>query len=115
MNFNRAETAACRQLVKLALDEDLDGVGDLTSKTLLSVAVRGCAVFVARTAGVLAGFEAIPLHLTELEPRLAFHQLLEGGMELAAGDRIATIEGPMVSVLVTERTGLNFLQRLSGI
>ena len=37
------------------------------------------------------------------------------GSELVAGDRVATVSGPLRSILTAERTALNFLGHLSGV
>jgi nicotinate-nucleotide pyrophosphorylase (carboxylating) len=53
--------------------------------------------------------------LRAVDAGLKFEPLLTDGSILQQGDRIATVTGSMRSILVCERTALNFLQRLSGI
>ena len=50
MTFTVAETEACRRLVALALQEDLNGTGDVTSQAAIPAARTGRAVFVARAS-----------------------------------------------------------------
>jgi nicotinate-nucleotide pyrophosphorylase (carboxylating) len=113
--FTPDETAVCNRLIGWALGEDLGTAGDLTSQALLPPDLRGRAVFVARSAGVLAGLPAASLVLAAVDPQLTLEPLKQDGDRLGANDRIAIAEGPMRSLLTAERTALNFLQHLSGI
>jgi nicotinate-nucleotide pyrophosphorylase (carboxylating) len=116
--FSPAETAACSRLVDLALAEDLGAhfpLKDVTSSALLHPYGRRQAVFAARQAGVLAGLPAVALVLAALDPDLALESNLEDGAVLEAGTRIAVVRGYVQSVLMAERTALNFLQHLSGV
>jgi nicotinate-nucleotide pyrophosphorylase (carboxylating) len=114
-HFTPAEVEACRQLVELALAEDLDDAGDRTSQAVIPPHLPGRAEFVARAPGVLAGLPAAEMVLSEVDPHLHWQPLLEDGSSLKPGDRIARITGHMASILAGERTALNFLQRLSGV
>lgn len=113
--FNAAETAACRRLIDLALEEDLGPIGDLTSQAIIPLGKNGRAVFVARAGGVLAGVEAAGLVMKAVYSGVIFEPFLADGAALTRGARIAGVEGPMVTILAGERTALNFLQRLSGV
>ncbi|HMO37232.1 MAG TPA: nicotinate-nucleotide diphosphorylase (carboxylating), partial [Gemmatales bacterium] len=48
-------------LIQLALHEDLQEAGDITSKTIIPSNYRGQANLVARSAGVLAGVQLIQM------------------------------------------------------
>jgi nicotinate-nucleotide pyrophosphorylase (carboxylating) len=113
--FTFAEAAACRRLVEWALAEDLGKDGDLTSQAVIPTNLKGAAILVARSPGVLAGLPAVEIVLTGVDGHLRLQRHHEDGDRLAAGDNIATIVGPMRSLLEAERTALNFLQRLSGV
>jgi nicotinate-nucleotide pyrophosphorylase (carboxylating) len=113
--FTASEAAACRRLVEWALEEDLGTDGDLTSLAVLPADLQGRAVFVPRTAGVLAGLPAVEMVLAAVDARLQWQPYLHDGDALAPGGRIAAVSGPMRSLLSAERTSLNFLQRLSGV
>lgn len=113
--FNLAERGAFAALLELAIREDLGKIGDATSIAVVPCSVRGKAVFVARTAGILAGLPACRATLERIDPTINIQTLHEDGTRLEPGWWIATIEGPMRSILTAERTALNFLQRLSGI
>jgi nicotinate-nucleotide pyrophosphorylase (carboxylating) len=115
MSFSSAEAAACLRLVQLALDEDLGSAGDLTSQAVIPADLQGSAVFVARAPGVVAGMPAAALVAGAVDARLLFQAQVEDGSEVTSGTSLATIAGPMRAILATERTALNFLQRLSGV
>src|SRR5262249_47271720 len=68
-----------------------------------------------RSAGVLAGIEAAERVLKRVDPKVEFGALRQDGHGLLKGETFALVEGPIRSILVAERTALNFLQRLSGI
>ncbi len=109
-----AETlrAAGREAARRALDEDLAGLGDLTGRAFPA---PGRARVEARAGGVLSGSipftEAAALIDTGLELLFA----VGDGERFAAGDVIVTLAGRLASILALERTGLNFLARLSGV
>jgi nicotinate-nucleotide pyrophosphorylase (carboxylating) len=116
-SFSPAETTACCRLIELALAEDLGPrfPKDVTSWALVPLTSRGEAVVVARRPGVLAGLPAVALVLAAVDPDLELEARLEDGAALEAGARIASVRGPTQSLLMAERTALNFLQRLSGV
>src|SRR5437868_14239041 len=99
----------------MALEEDLDRAGDLTSLAVIPVDLRGQAVFVARVPGVLAGVPVAAQVLSAVAPRLEFEPLEGDGTRVSPGQGLARIAGPMRALLAAERTALNFLQHLSGI
>lgn len=113
--FSPEETAACRRLVQMALEEDLDNAGDLTSQAIIPATRTVTAAFVTRARGVLAGLPAVALVVEEVDPKLTLRPLKEDGAFVEPGDQVATVAGSIRSLLTVERTALNFLQRLSGI
>ena len=114
-SFTPTEAAACRALVALALAEDLGPSGDRTSDALIPASQQGRAAFVARAPGVLAGLPAVELVLAAVDPALTLNTHVHDSTALDRGTRIATVAGPLRSILIAERTALNFLQRLSGV
>jgi len=113
--FTQPEILACRRLLDLALEEDLDGTGDLTSQAVIAEDMQGKGVFVARSSGVIAGLPAAALAAAAVSPRLAFKPLMDDGSVVHPGDRLAVVSGSLRALLAAERIALNFLQRLSGI
>jgi nicotinate-nucleotide pyrophosphorylase (carboxylating) len=111
MASGAAQTAA-RHAARQALTEDLVGLGDVTGRAFTG---NGRASVVAREAGVLSGSlpftEAARLVDGDLDVRFA----VTDGAPFAIGDTVATVAGALASILALERTGLNFLARLSGV
>jgi nicotinate-nucleotide pyrophosphorylase (carboxylating) len=70
---------------------------------------------VARRAGVLAGLPVASLVVNEIDPAAVFAARARDGDALAAGSVIAEISGRVPSLLMAERTCLNFLTHLSGV
>ena len=102
-------------LVDLALSEDLGTVGDRTTLALIPESQTGTATFVARTPGVIAGLSIAGLVIREVDAKLKTVINIADGSTLARGTIIGTVSGPLRSILIAERTALNFLQRLSGV
>jgi nicotinate-nucleotide pyrophosphorylase (carboxylating) len=123
MAFSAEETAACKRLVELALEEDLGSSaagwsGDLTTRVVITPDrdVEAQAVLVARAAGVLAGLPAAELAFATVNtPLIRFEPLLEDGARISPGDRLGVVRGVWSFILTAERTALNFLQHLSGV
>jgi nicotinate-nucleotide pyrophosphorylase (carboxylating) len=113
--FTSAELDACKKLVALALAEDLGATGDCTSNAVIPAEMRASAAFVARSPGVLAGLPTVKLVCAAVDSELHVEEHLADGTPLMKGSNIATVSGPLRSLLAAERTALNFLQRLSGI
>ena len=105
----------CRQLIRLAVREDLDRVYDWTTVALVDEAARGQATVVARAAGVVAGLPAAQLVLQEYDPRLSWSPHVADGQSVTVGQPLATIAGSARSLLAAERPLLNLLGHLCGI
>ncbi|HLA84922.1 MAG TPA: carboxylating nicotinate-nucleotide diphosphorylase [Thermoguttaceae bacterium] len=104
-----------RALLRLAADEDLGGMGDLTTRALVGDHVMAAAAVVARKPGILAGAPAALVTLEFFDLRLQWTAEVEDGQAVAAGQVVARIEGPAAGLLTAERPLLNVLGRLSGI
>jgi nicotinate-nucleotide pyrophosphorylase (carboxylating) len=114
-SFSPDVRIAAIRLVELALAEDLGTSGDRTSEALIPANKPGRAVFVARSPGIVAGLPAAELVIAAVDPKLSLDVHFPDGTPVERGNRIATVSGPLRSILVAERTALNFVQRLSGI
>lgn len=99
--------------VRTALDEDV-GPGDVTTEATIPEHAGGRAVIRAKAAGVLAGVDAARATFALVDDAVTYRGLADGA-SLDPGTIVAELEGPARSLLVGERTALNFLQRLSGI
>src|SRR5690606_18838595 len=75
----------------------------------------GEAAFVARVRGVVAGLPAAAAVCAAVDEQLTFSPVVADGTIVEKGTILATVSGPLRSILAAERTALNFLQRLSGV
>ena len=108
------EYIGLNELIGRALQEDI-GHGDLTTASLIPYEMQASGVFVAKSAGVLAGINVSRAVFRYLEPGSTFEPFKTDGDTLVAGDVIARVTGKAATLLTGERVALNFLQRLSGI
>lgn len=115
MTLASAETENARRLIESALAEDLGGLGDVTSLATIPNDAMGSAAFVARAKGVVAGLPIAQMVCRAVDERLKFVARVADGSAIEPGATLATVAGPMRSILTAERTALNFLQRLSGV
>ncbi len=113
---------AAGTLIRLALDEDLQDRGDLTSLATVPPDHRAEVNVVAREAGVLCGvfvihrvYEALCERSNVNADSIAVTMHLPDGAELAQGAHVASVAGPTQLLLTGERVVLNFLIHLSGI
>jgi len=102
------------EAVTRAIAEDLTPLGDLTSG-LLPPELQASAAFVVRTPGVLAGRACAVETFRQIDESVDLAWSAVDGDHVDAGQTIATVEGPLPSILTAERTALNFLGHLSGI
>ncbi len=105
----------CRQIVRLAIREDLGRKFDWTTVALVPSGVAGEAAIVARSSGVVCGMRAVSLALTEMDAALQLAAEVDDGARISAGQTLGVLSGPARSLLTAERILLNLLQRLSGI
>lgn len=102
-------------IVKLALTEDLGVAGDVTTDALIDPELDGHWAVRAREAGVIAGLDAATLAGWLIDPDIQYSVNIPDGGVVRAGDTVLEIEGAARSVLMAERTILNFIGRLSGV
>ncbi len=114
-SFNPAEATAAAALIELALAEDLNSVGDITSEAMLPAEMTGEVNIVSREAGVLSGLPIGEIVLRQVDSDCAWQPLAQDGEHLEAGSVVASLSGTVRSLLTAERTILNFLTHLSGI
>ena len=104
--------AAARAAARRALAEDLAGFGDLAGRAF---SAPGRARVEARADGVLSGVAPFREAARLVDPDLQVSFALDAGARFRAGATVATLAGRQSSILALERTGLNFLARLSGV
>ena len=102
------------EAVSRAIAEDVLPLGDLTA-SLIAADRRATVDMVSRTDGVLAGQACAVESFAQIDPDVSVTWLVRDGSRVAPGTVVATVEGPLRSILTAERTALNFLGHLSGI
>jgi nicotinate-nucleotide pyrophosphorylase (carboxylating) len=108
----QALRAAAHAAARRALAEDLAGLGDLTGRVFDR---PGTARVEARAAGVLSGLAPFLEAAHLVDPGLEVAARLRAGEPFTAGLTLVTLAGRLSGILALERTGLNFLARLSGV
>ena len=113
---------AMRALVRLAVEEEVgpEGVaGDKTVTLAIPRELEGKGVIVPRRPGVVAGAFLIPVILEEYVPQggrpVRCDIEAADGSAVQPDQAIATLNGPLATILTAERVVLNFLGRLSGV
>ena len=102
-------------IVRLALAEDLGRAGDLTTDATIAPDTRLKVVIAARKPGTIAGLDAATHALGLIDPDVRMVVEKPDGSVLQPGDVVARLEGSARSILIAERTMLNFLGRLSAV
>ena len=102
------------KLIDLAIMEDYSS-GDATTQALIPPDLPGEATLVSDEAGILAGLDISLKVFTKIDGNISITNTIADGSRLDKGSQIATISGPLGSILTAERTSLNFLRKLSGV
>lgn len=100
--------------VLAALEEDI-GFGDITTDNLATEDDVLTAKLNTRTDGVLCGVKVFERVFKLLSNNVDIKFYFKDGDIIKKGDTIAILSGPASAILKGERTGLNYVQRMSGI
>ena len=101
-------------LLTLAFAEDV-GDGDHTTLSTIPAEARGKQRLIIKEPGILAGVEMARKVFEKFDPELKMTVFLTDGTAVKPGDVAFEVEGSVRSLLQTERTMLNIMQRMSGI
>jgi nicotinate-nucleotide pyrophosphorylase (carboxylating) len=104
--------AQVERLLELALEEDLS-LGDATSEATLDPQAQAEGVFLVKEDLVLAGTAIAARVFERLGASCQFERA--DGARASRGEVVGTARGTAPALLASERTALNFLQRLSGV
>lgn len=102
------------EVVRLALKEDAPE-GDITTLLTIGIETTAVASLVAREPGTFSGEAVFEAAFRLTDPAVTVEFSIHDGDRFEAGSLIATVSGPARAILTSERIGLNFTQRMSGI
>ena len=103
-----------RSTCKLALNEDLYPLGDITTN-LLNNNLISKVKLISNEKGIIGGLEFAKQTFNLLDQNIKFHIKKKEGSKVNKGSIIAVIEGKIKNILIGERVALNFLSHISGI
>ena len=98
----------------LALEEDRY-TGDITTLATIEPHQEGGAEIRAKEDGIVGGIDVGVEVFAMCDPELMIVPHRKDGESVHSGDLICEVKGKLSSLLVGERTVLNFMQRMSGI
>jgi nicotinate-nucleotide pyrophosphorylase (carboxylating) len=101
-----------REQVRLALDEDV-GSGDRTA-ALIPEDARSSVQVVCREQAVICGSQWFEESFRQLDPGIELHWAIAEGDRVSPETVVCELHGNTRALLTAERTGLNYLQTLSG-
>lgn len=101
-------------LIALAFAEDV-GDGDHTTLSTIPADEMGRQQLIVKEEGILAGVEMARRVFNYFDPELKMTVFINDGARVKPGDIAFVVEGRVRSLLQTERTMLNIMQRMSGI
>ena len=102
------------KLIDDALAEDLHA-GDLTTESTVEPTLRASAEAAARKSLVVCGGQVFAAVFRRVDPTVEVETLVADGEHVETGAILWKVHGPARSLLMAERTALNFVQRMSGI
>jgi nicotinate-nucleotide pyrophosphorylase (carboxylating) len=101
-------------LLTLAFAEDV-GDGDHTTLSTIPADEMGRQQLIVKEEGILAGVEIARKVFDKFDKSLKMEVFITDGTHVHPGDIAFVVEGPVRSLLQTERIMLNIMQRMSGI
>jgi nicotinate-nucleotide pyrophosphorylase (carboxylating) len=100
--------------IELSLSEDI-GDGDHSSLACISKSETNKAKLVAKQEGIICGIDIAREVYALVDKSIKFTAMMKDGDRIKKGDIIFRVEGSAIGILTSERTALNYMQRLSGI
>ena len=101
-------------LIDMALEEDV-AYGDVTSQSIFAKDHVSHAQILARQDMVICGLDIAKQVFSRVDSSVEVSLESTDGDHVDSDSKVLVAEGPTISLLIAERTALNFLQRLSGI
>ncbi len=100
--------------INLALEEDIKD-GDHSSLACISKGTLNKAKLIAKQEGIICGIDIAKKVYAMVDSSIKFTALMKDGDKIKKGDIVFKVEGSAIGILTSERTALNYMQRLSGI
>ena len=102
-------------VVKKALDEDLRPIGDITTNLISFKNKKLKAKIIAKQNGVIAGLDFCKTAFKLIGRETVFIKKVSDGEKIRKNKVIAEIRARIKTILIAERSALNFLNHASGI
>ncbi len=102
-------------VVKKALDEDLKPRGDITTNLISLKNKKSKAKIIAKQNGIIAGLDFCKAAFKLVGKEASFKTKIKDGKKIKKNKVIAEIKAKTKTILIAERTALNFLNHASGI
>jgi len=99
---------------KLALNEDLYPLGDITSE-LIEKNIQKKVKMISNQNGILGGIEFAKETFRLIDKKIKFKNKKKDGSRIKKNEIVATIHGDLKNILIGERVALNFISHISGI
>ena len=103
-----------KNIVKLALNEDLYPSGDITSNLVKNTKIVKVKL-ISNQQAVVAGLEFAKQTFKLIDNKIKFTVKKKEGSLVEKNELIAIIEGKVENILIGERVALNFMSHISGI
>ena len=103
-----------KNIVKLALNEDLYPSGDITSN-LVKNNKKTKMKLISNQRAIIGGLEFAKQTFKLIDKKIKFSLKKKEGSSVKKNDLVATIEGKAQNILMGERVALNFISHISGI
>ncbi|PIC72022.1 nicotinate-nucleotide diphosphorylase (carboxylating) [Sporosarcina sp. P16b] len=91
------------------------GDGDLSANSLFPADAIGEMQIISKTSGVFCGVDVITTGFQVMNPSIEVTCLVEDGERITDKQILATVKGPVRSLLTAERVILNCIQRMTAI
>ena len=101
-------------LIESALKEDVTSE-DVTTNSVMLERTMGQGDLICKEDGVICGLQVFARAFELLDETTEIKLFVKDGEQVKAGQLMGTVTGDIRVLLVGERTGLNYLQRMSGI
>ena len=103
-----------KNIVKLALNEDLYPSGDITSNLIKNNKIIKVKL-ISNQKAIIAGLKFAKQTFKLIDSKIKFIINKKEGSIVNKNDVVATIEGKAENILIAERVALNFMSHISGI